>query len=189
MSIDWQSIEDHLLAQSIAGIREFARDHPSEVFSFFAYHIVYYEGYFQPCFDTLSNSLEVAQRTEREAIERRAKMLSTNEAWRGAVYFTTNPAVMEYAQETGDFAYCLQTNIEFKEVHDTFISGNYPGGDEANDEYIAGNTRVVVWKVLEKLIATNAFGNLHLASPFRLGYQLSGDTLVVMRILNWPQPR
>lgn len=186
MSIDWQAIEDRLLAHSLAAIREFARDHSDELFSFFAYHAVYYEGYFQLCFDTLSNSLAVAQRTEAEAINRRAKMLSTNEAWRGAAYFTSSPAVAEYAQETGEFAWCLPAEIEFKEVHDAFVGGNYPGGDEASDEYIDGSTRIVLWQVLERLIAANAFDDLRLASPFRVGYQLSGDSLIVMRILNWP---
>src|SRR5690242_11688478 len=125
MPIDWQFIEERLLAHSIAEIEQFAHDHAGEIFSFFAYHAVHYEGYFQLCFDTPSNSLEVAQRVEQEAINRRAKMLSTDEAWRGAVYFTTNPAVMDHGQETGGFAYCLPAEIQFNEAHDLFISGNH----------------------------------------------------------------
>lgn len=173
--------------QSMAAIRDFALDHSSEIFSFFAFHAVYYEGFFQPCFDTLSNSLDVAQRVELEAIERRAKMLSTLEAWRDAAYFSTSPAIAEYAQETGDFAYGLPASVQFNEVHELFVSGTYPGGDEASDAYIEGSTRIVLWRVLERLIAAQAFNNLKLASPFRVGYQLSGEALVVMRILNWPQ--
>lgn len=67
------------------------------------------------------------------------------------------------------------------------ISGNYPGGNEGSDAYIEGNTRIILWRVLERLIAAHAFDALKLASPFRVGYQLSGDCLVVMRILNWPE--
>lgn len=186
MAIDWQFVEERLLAHSMAEIQSFARDHIDESFSFCAYHAVHYEGYFQLCFDTPSNSLAVAQRTEREAINRRVKMLSTNEAWRGATYFTTDPAVMDYGQETGEFAYCLPTEIQFNEVHDLFISGNHPRGEEADDEYFEGSTRIVLWRVLERLIAAHVFDNLKLASPFRVGYQLSGNELVVMRILNWP---
>lgn len=55
------------------------------------------------------------------------------------------------------------------------------------DDYAEGNTRIVLWRVIERLIESNAFGQLPLASPFRLGYQMHDDALTVLRILNWPQ--
>jgi hypothetical protein len=187
MHFDWQSVEDQLYIHSRAEIKTFADAHMSETVSFFAFNSVYYEGYFQLCFDTLSNSLEIARRTEGHAIDRRMKMLSTDEAWRGAAYFITNPAVVDYAQETGDFIYCLPSGLLVNQIHDMFLGGNYPGGEEGNDDYIAGNTLIVLWKTVERLIAANAFADFKLASPFRVGCQLSGNPLVVLRILNWPE--
>ena len=49
-----------------------------------------------------------------------------------------------------------------------------------------GNLRIVLWKAIERLIASDAFAPLCLASPFRVGYQLHERELVVLRILNWP---
>lgn len=53
--------------------------------------------------------------------------------------------------------------------------------------YLEGSTRLVFWKVLERLIDSGLFSHLHLSSPFRVGYQFHDQELIVLRILNWPK--
>lgn len=52
-------------------------------------------GFFQLSLDTPDNALREAQLNEREAIERRRKMLAPEWAWRSARYFTVNPRVVD----------------------------------------------------------------------------------------------
>ncbi len=58
--------------------------------------------------------------------------------------------------------------------------------DDIEDNYIDGNVQIVLWKAIERLIANEAFASLHLSAPFHVGYQLHTDSLVVLRVLNWP---
>jgi len=67
-----------------------------------------------------------------------------------------------------------------------FDSEQYPHCKPGQDDYLAGNTRVIIWKVLERFIADNVFLHIKTTPLFRLGYQLFEEDLVVLRILNWP---
>jgi hypothetical protein len=130
----------------------------------------------------------VAQRTEQEAIARRAKMLSSPHAWHGARHFSSQPPVLDYSYSSGYFAYHAFVDIQVDELEDIGFVAGYPH-DVHSDDYAEGNTRIILWSVIERLIAGDAFHNLSLVSPFRLGYQMHDDALTVLRILNWPRPQ
>lgn len=184
MDVNWQEIEDRLFAFSSETIGRFAAEHAEEVCSFFAFDVDLPS--FLLSLDTPQNALQVAQRTEQEAIAERAKMLALPIAWRGARYFSTRPPVLDYSYSTDFFAYFNFADITIDEVEDLHFAEDYPQ-DESADDYAEGNTRVVLWRVIERLIDRDALGSLRLASPFRLGYQMHDDDLTVLRILNWPQ--
>lgn len=184
MDVDWQGIEDRLLAFSMDTIRRFASEHPKEVCSFFAYDVDL--PFFLPSFDTPENALRVAQQTEQNAIARRAKMLTLPTAWRGARHFSTSPPVLDYSYSTGHFAYHIFADIKIDELEDLQLAEDYPQ-DEAADDYAVGKTRIVLWRVIERLIDSGELRHLPLASPCRLGYQMHDNELTVLRILNWPQ--
>lgn len=187
MLVNWLVIEDRLVALSDEAIARFGTEHPEEVCSFFAYDVDL--PFFLVSFDTPANAVHVAQRTEQEAIERRAKMLAPPTAWQGAEQFSLQPPVLDYSYSTGYFAYHAFGNVKIDELEDLEFAEEYPPREEWADDYAEGNTRIVLWRVIERLIERNAFRRLRLASPCRLGYQMHDHALTVLRILNWPHPQ
>lgn len=185
MLVNWAAIEERLFTFSYEVITRFGREHPEVICSFLAYDVEL--PFFHLSFDTPANAIQVAQRTEQEAIARRATMLVLPTAWHGAKDFSTQPPVFDYSHSTGYFAYDTFGEVKVEELEDLNFVQDYPQ-DDWGDDYADGNTRIVLWRVVERLIDSEAFHQLRLASPFRLGYQLHGDALTVLRILNWPHP-
>jgi hypothetical protein len=178
--VNWQAVEDRLFAFAVEGIRRFAADYPDAACSFLAYDVDL--PFFLLSFDTPGNALRVAQ----SAIARRAKMLIHPNAWRGAQHFSTSPPVLDHSRSVGYFAYHDFASLNVPEVEDLWFAEDYPQ-DEAADDFTTGNTRIVLWKVIERLIADGSLRSLRLASPCRLGYEMHDDgELTVLRILNWP---
>lgn len=184
MDVNWQEIEDRLVAFSSENTRRFAMEHPEVVTSFFAYDVDL--PFFLLSFDTPDNALQVSQRIEQDAIARRAKMLALPIAWQGARHFSTQPPVLDYSYSTGYFAYHNFADIKIDELEDLEFAEDYPQNETA-DDYSEGKTRIVLWRVIERLIDSDELRHLHLASPFRLGYQMHDDELTVLRMRNWPQ--
>jgi hypothetical protein len=187
MTFDWQSLEDRLYEQSRAVIQQFAAEHPDVTCSFFAYETDPIEGYFMLGFDTYENALRMAQENEQRAIKQRNQMLTQEWSWRHARSMLQSPRLTDYSPDVSYFTYPTYVQLDFQELCDLFESENYPQpANSVEDDYIDGNVQIVLWKVMERLIASEAFAPLHLSAPFHVGYQLHTDGLVVLRILNWP---
>ncbi len=185
---DWQALDDQLVERSRQAIFQFATEYPNVTCSFFAYEANPIYGDFHMSFETYEHSLLEAQKNEQRAIARRTQMLSHERSWRSAKYFSTDPLVTDYSPSVGRFAHLMYAGFKVRELNDLSVSGQYPQGQKHQDDYIEGNVRIVLWKVIERLIANETFNQLTLASPFRVGYQYHDEALVVLRILNWPHP-
>lgn len=188
MLVHWQSLEERLFEQTCAIIEQFAAEHPDSLCSFFAYDIDQNAGYFLPSFDTPENALKQAQQNEQRAIERREKLLLQPWSWRTASITCKFPQITDYSPDIGYFAYHIYAEIDFPELAAFKESDMYPQPEnEVDDDYIEGNIHIVLWKVIERLMAGKVFSQLRLSSPFRVGYQLHEKELLTLRILNWPQ--
>src|SRR6185369_4049867 len=66
-------------------------------------------------------------------------------------------------------------------------SRDYPHGAEHEDDYLASNARLVMWRVAERLVSEDAFAPLSLASPFMVGYSVHDEEEAILRLLNWPR--
>lgn len=184
--LDWQSLEERLFEQSSTIIRRFAQEHPDVTCSFFAYDTDPSYGYFLPSFDTFENSLQQAQKNEQQVIERRKKMLTQEWSWKSVSYISKSPRVTDYSPDVSCFAYHMYADLRFPELTELKESEAYAQKrNEVEDDYIEGNVRLILWKVIERLIVSNTFSQLHLSSPFRVGYQFHEEDLLVLRILNW----
>jgi len=181
--VNWAAIEERLFTFSHEALIRFGNEHSGVICSFLAYDVDL--PFFHLSFDTPANAVHVAQRTEQEAIVRRARILALPTAWHGAKDFSTQPPVLDYSYSTGYFAYDAFSTVKVGELEDLHFAEDYPQ-DDWGDDYAEGNTRIVLWKVIERLIDSEEFHQLRLASPFRLGYQMHDDALTVLRILNWP---
>lgn len=180
---NWEAVTDRLYVFTCATIERFVSEHPDEVCSFFAYDVDL--PFFLASFDTPANALKVARQAEQEAIERRAKMLTIPDAWRVARSFSMCPPVLDYCYSTGDFAYHIFDETKLDELEDLHFAEDYPEYENA-DDYAEGNTRIMLWRMIERLIASDNLNCLQLAAPFRIGYQMHDDDLTILRILNWP---
>ena len=189
MLVDWRDVEARLFRWCLDGIARFAEDYPDAVCSFLAINYNTDAGFFQLSLDTPDNALREAQRNEREAIERRRKMLAPEWAWRSARYFTVNPRVVDYTPHAGAFAFHVGAGLEIDVLRQLQGSEDYPESRESEDDYAQGNVRVVIWRVVERLVEADVVAKLRRAAPFRVGYQIDDDELVVLRMLTWPIPQ
>ncbi|HLG61780.1 MAG TPA: hypothetical protein VKY19_07595 [Ktedonosporobacter sp.] len=184
---DWNDIEETLFLRGKDAILQFATEHPTEVCSFFAYAWMPIEGNFSLCFDTFDHALQMAKENEQSAIATRKMMFEQKQAWKYALYYSTQPRIVDYAPGIDLFAYASYVDVSFHGWEEFFNSAQYPKSLDHEDDYLEGNVRLVIWKVLERLIEGDFFSHLRLSLPFRVGYQFYDQELIVLRILNWPQ--
>lgn len=145
------------------------------------------DGDFSICLDTLSNARSRARENEQEVIEHRKKILGGKDAWKMARSLLAEPGIIDYALAVDLFTYAPYVDIFFEDWEVLSSNELAPKSQAWEESYLEGNTRLVLWKVLERLIDSDIFSHLHLSSPFRVGYQFHDQELVVLRILNWPQ--
>lgn len=186
-TFDWQVIEDRLFEESRTTIVRFASEHPDTICSFFAYDVDLDAGYFLPSFDTPENAIHQAQRQEAWAIQTRNQMLNQAWSWRYASNPIKVPHVVSSSPDVGYFAYHMYAELHFPELIQLRENADYPPkNNPIENDYVEGNVYILLWKVVERLIASHAFDRLSLASPFLIGYEFHEDELFVLRILNWP---
>lgn len=189
MLVDWHDVEARLFSWCLDGIMRYTADHPDAASSFLAISYNTDAGFFQLSLDTPDNALWEAQLNERDAIEQRRKMLAHEEGWRIARNNTVNPRVVDYTPHAGAFAHHVGSGLEVDVLRQLQGREPYPESREFEDDYAQGNVRVVIWRVVERLVEAGAFAQLSVAAPFRVGYQIDDDELVVLRILTWPVPQ
>jgi hypothetical protein len=187
-SPNWQEIEDKLFEYSQKAIQVMVEEHSGVLLSFFAYYAEPIQGYFQFHFDTPQNAIRGAIRHEQDVVKRREKMLQREGMWLSAHYYIDIPRLVAYNYDVGYFRYQEMLEVRFDEWLTFADSNDYPEPKHPDDDdYLEGNTRLVLWRVTERLIHSNAFAPLHLSSPFHIGYQFHETELITLRFLNWPQ--
>lgn len=186
-TLNWKDIEETLFSEAKAAIFRFAEEHSGEICSFFAFAWMIVDGDFSICLDTFSNAQRRARDNERTAIEDREQFLGGKHAWGSAHSFLAEPRIVDYAPAVDLFAYAPYADIFFEDWEAFASNESVPKSRAWEEGYIMGSTRLVLWRVLERLIDGDIFACLHLSSPFRVGYQFHDQELIVLRILNWPQ--
>jgi hypothetical protein len=167
----------------VEAIGRFAREYPEVTCSFVAYALDLPT--FLLCFDTPENALTVAKAEERDALERRLKIAQLpDRAWMAASWYSSYPPIVDHSWGAGYFAFGLEAELKVDEIEDLAFEDDYPSSQ--TDDYTEGSVTVVLWKVVERLIASGTFDQLHRSSPFRIGFELHDRPLLVLRILDWP---
>lgn len=138
------------------------------------------------CFDTTSNSLKSAKARETYAVEGRLKKLADEDSWKNAEYFLNTPMLVPFGDNTGDFEFQSFREINVPEWQEYADSPDYPQQQENEDDYLEGNFRILVWRVVEKLVSSGAFDCLKKSKPFLISYGLHDQEQRIIRILNWP---
>jgi hypothetical protein len=184
---DWKKAELLLVKESSDAIQAFAAEHPGVECCHFAFDSEPRYGYVLIGFDSTTNSLKSAQTRENYAISRRTEMLSEEEAWRDAEYFLNTPVLVPFGDNTGDFEFQFFRECKFPEWQEYAESTEYPAERENENDYLEGNFRILVWRVVESLIASDAFNCLKKSKPFLISYGLHDQEQRILRILNWPQ--
>jgi hypothetical protein len=180
---DWHEVEITLVDHGKKVIEQFATEHSDLTCSFFAVAADPLAGDFAFCFDTPQNALHEAMKQELHTLGERQAKSRDAEAWRYAGALSAS--LLEYPMSTELFRYFSYALVSFHwlEFADSDV---YPERLKGQEDYLQGHTRLVIWRALERLIAERTFLHLSLTSPFRVGYQLSEEPLIVLRFLNWP---
>lgn len=188
MNLDWSKSDERLHEAALSAIHAFAKEHGNvEVCCFFfdcddpRYGLVHIS------LDSIQNNIRSAKRLEQYAIESRETNLKGEEGWQSAIYQLSTPVLSPFNMNGGDFEFGCYRTAEFPAWRELVESKDYPRGTECEDDYLASNARLVMWRVAERLVAEDAFAPLFLASPFMLGYSVHDEERAILRLLNWPR--
>jgi hypothetical protein len=184
-TIDWNQAENLLMAETTKALQDFAEEYPGTKCCYFAFDSEPRYGDVLLCFDTTSNSQQSAQRRQQSAIDRRLKMLTGERAWEHASYFLKHPVLVPFGDDTGNFAFIGYREVSFPEWKQFADSTKYPSAKKNADDYLDGNFRILVWKVIERLVLERAFDCLSMSSPFMIGYGIHDQEMSIVRMLNW----
>lgn len=182
---DWQEVEAILFEKSKEAIERFVKEHPDLLCSFFAYFANPLSGEFAVCIDTPKHALQQAMKEELRIREKRNELLHSHPDWRVAQSIIGHH-LTDYTPIVDHFHFAFYTWINFNGWTEFFDSENYPEQALELDDYLAGNARIVLWKVIERLIQEQIIFYLNITPLFRLGYHFYEEELRVLRILNWP---
>ena len=178
---DWASAEGVMFERSAAVIRQFAADHPDELFAAFAFTVDSDYAGVALNFDTLENSLAEAQRAERYQVEHRNRLFATDRVWQNArSYVAHHTNRVDDCNLRGSFKYDLVTFVELAVWEDYF------NGSEDCPE-LEGRVIVSLWRVVDRLVASGAFDGLRKSAFFRVAFSFHDDEMIVLRVLNWPK--
>lgn len=183
---DWQEVETILFEKSKKTIERFTREHSDLTCSFFAYSANPLSGEFAISIDTPQHALQQAQKEELRVSQWRDGWQHTPNASKYAHEFLKKPNITDYSPIVDYFQFAFYEYFLFDGWTTFFDSDSYPEQQSSEDDYLTGNTRIAIWKVIEQLIQEQMFSQLKLAPLFRLGYFFHNEELIVLRILNWP---
>lgn len=187
MDAIWEVSERDLHEATLAAIARFARTSPRAVVcSFFFDCDEPRYGRMAISLDTLENNVRSAKKQEQRAVERRRKNLSGKLTWQWAKYQLRTPVLSPFNTNGGDFAFQQFAVVEFPAWRKLAKKGGYPVGAAHEDDYLESNARLVIWRVIERLVADGAFEPLTLAAPFMVGYSIHDQESAILRLLNWP---
>jgi hypothetical protein len=187
---DWQAAEELLLERSQAIIRQFAQEHPGEVFSIFAYSVDSMYTGVGINFDTLTNSLRKAKAKQRYEINYRNQILASDRGWQDAQYLLKGRTrEIDDFNRDGPWKYPVVAFVELVAWEQFF---NRPGWDaNAIDSDILakeldGRISATLWRVVDRLLENHAFDGLQRAAPFHVLMGFHDEPMIVMRIVDWP---
>ncbi len=183
---DWQEVETTLFEKSKEAIERFAKEHPDVQCSFFAYSADPISGEFAISIDTPENALQQARKEELRVYQWRKGWLATPDASKYTHEYLKKPNSTDYTSIVDYFQFAFYEYFMFDGWTTFFDSDSYPESQPLEDDYLAGNVRIIIWKVFERLIQEQVFSQLNTTSFFRLGYYFHEEDLIVLRILNWP---
>lgn len=184
---NWQEAEDALFAACGEAIERLQREQPDATVSFFAFDSEPSAGYALISIDTPENEQKNAIKEQEYEVALRLKKFSGEKAWESTEYYIQQRQPKTHSHSTGAMEFAQWESVEL-ESWEEFLQEIEEEELFQRHDYLMGHARLIFWRVFERLIVENAFASLKLASPFRLGYNFHDESLVVVRILNWPSP-
>lgn len=186
---DWRALEARIINEATAVIERFAKQHPVEVCSCFAFAVDCCYGDVVLCIDSFENSLAKAKALQRATLKHWDSYLGSERGWQNAEYEITSKKLYEYnPYPVDEFKYGSISILHFDDWETYFLC------EERNDDEPdpIGHVIVLMHNVVDRLTSLGVFEQLKLSAPFRVGVHfadISQEEFIVMRILNWPDAR
>lgn len=181
---DWQEVETILFEKSKEAIERFAKEHPDLLCSFFAYSAHPLSGEFAISLDTPEHALQQSRKEALRVSQWREGWLHTSNPSKYAHEFLKKPNITDYSPIVDYFQFAFYEQFIFDGWTTFFDSENYPEQQSSEEDYLTGNTRIVIWKATKRLIQEQVFFQLNLAPLFRIGYFFHDEDLIVLHILH-----
>jgi len=185
---DWSKSDERLHEAALSAIQIFAKEHGNvEVCCFFFDCDDPQYGLVHISLDSIQNNMRSAKQLEQCAIKSRDRNLKAKSRWQSAKYHLTSPVLSPFNTNGGDFDFGCFRTVDLPAWLELAESGEHPESAEHEDDYLASNARLVMWRVAERLVSEDAFATLFLASPFMVGYSMHDEEEAILRLLNWPR--
>ena len=183
---DWDLFLERLVEETKAAIQQFAKAHPNEEVSYFAYDSEPRYGYVLTCFDTTQSSLEFTRKRREYHTQYRRKRMADPVWFDNAYYQAKAHALLPFCNNTGDFAYQSFTELHFPEWQEFAESPEYPQAEEDDDDYLINRTARLFCRATDRLVEERAFERLRLARPTLIGFGFHDHDQYVLHMLNLP---
>jgi hypothetical protein len=149
MEYDWSKSDERLHEAALSAIQGFAKEHGKvEVCCFFFDCDDPQYGLVHISLDSLQNNMRSAKLLEQFAIEARRTNLNGNAPWRSAKYQLSTPVLSPFTTNGGDFEFGCYRTVEFPAWRELAESKELPQSGEHDDDYLASNARLVMWRAL-----------------------------------------
>lgn len=183
---DWHVDEETLYIATRTTLRRFRQEQGSTIISMLCFDTEPHAGYVLIDLETSAHAL--AQNRKRAVLrqEQRLALLSKVDAWKLAEYEIEHEQPTDYGP-SGPYAFEEYGHAEFPSWEDFSYRENYPDHDPVHrTDFLEGHVRLILWRVIDRLVAEDAFDGMPLNAPFRLCYQFHDKPAVTVRIINWP---
>ncbi len=191
---DFLNQESMVVEKTVEHMKAFAAENRDVVFSQFTFDCNPDYGSLLLCLDTNANTLEFAAETEAKRTAARQSRFSYDDVFclefavREIARFSSSP-VVPFNTSCGDFAYQGFADIDLAGWEDFRFSDDYPGKlERSGDDYLTSKAAIFLSRVVDKLVAINAFDCLSKCSPFLCSVAFHDGTHFVVRIIDWPEP-
>jgi len=189
---DWDEAYERLLARTREAIARFSKEYPNAIICDFWYDSEPRYGYVLIGLNTPESARRSVEEQYAYNVAYRRKLLTEGvDTWLDSAYYQLRcHSVREVMTNSADFEFTEYAEILFPDWQEFAEGDQYPSQPEKRphwlDDYLESRVSYLFWRVFESLVSEDAFSELNLASPTRLGFAFHDGPELVLHLVNWP---
>ncbi len=184
---NWDTAYSRLLEESREAIARFRIEHPEVTVSDFWFDSEPRYGYVMIALNSEDSAIRFAKEQYDYHVAYRRKLFTEQlKTWLDCAIFQLSVhSVSQVCTNSGDFDFPDFAEVLFPEWQEFAESDDYPQSEDSDRDFLKCRVGYTFWRVLEQLVAEDAFRDLHLASPTRVGFAFHDGPELTQYLINW----